>query len=62
MKRGVDVLFAPPVEEVYPDGFDTTVTVRGLTETLEGDEAQRGSEHFEGVVTVVTKLFNMVAR
>ena len=59
--EGVDVLFAPPVEEVYPDGFDTTVAVGGLTETLEGDEAQRGSEHFQGVATVVTKLFNMVA-
>ena len=60
-EEGVDLLFAPPVEEVYPDGFDTTVTVRGLTETLEGDEAQRGPEHFEGVATVVMKLFNMVA-
>ena len=59
--EGVDVLFAPPVEEVYPDGFDTTVTVGGLTGTLEGDEAQRGPEHFEGVTTVVTKLFNMAA-
>ena len=36
-----------------------TVTVGGLTETLEGDEAQRGAEHFQGVTTVVTKLFNM---
>src|SRR6185295_1060028 len=36
--EGVDVLFAPAVEEVYPDGFDTTVTVAGVTETLEGDE------------------------
>jgi pantoate--beta-alanine ligase len=58
--EGVDVLFAPPVEEVYPDGFDTTVTVAGLTEMLEGDQAQRGPEHFQGVATVVTKLFNMV--
>ena len=57
----VDVLFTPAVEEVYPDGFDTTVTVGGLTETLEGDEAQRGPEHFQGVTTVVTKLFNMAA-
>jgi pantoate--beta-alanine ligase len=57
--EGVDVLFAPPVEEVYPDGFATGVTVGGLTETLEGDEAQRGAEHFQGVTTVVTKLFNM---
>ena len=56
----MDILFSPPVEEVYPDGFDTTVAVGGLTETLEGDEAQRGAEHFPGVTTVVTKLFNMV--
>jgi len=57
---GVDVLFAPPLEEVYPDGFATTVTVRDLTEMLEGDQAQRGAVHFQGVTTVVTKLFNMV--
>ena len=57
--EGVDVLFAPAVEEVYPDGFATAVTVGGLTETLEGDAAQRGAEHFRGVTTVVTKLFNM---
>ena len=57
--EGVDLLFAPPVEEVYPEGFATAVTVGGLTETLEGDEAQRGAEHFRGVTTVVTKLFNM---
>jgi len=57
--EGVDVLFAPPVDEVYPDGFDTTVIVGGLTETLEGDEAQRGPDHFQGVATVVAKLFNM---
>ena len=56
---GVDLLFVPPVEEVYPDGFDTTVEVGGLTETLEGDPAHRGREHFRGVTTVVTKLFNM---
>ena len=58
--EGVDVLFAPPLEDVYPEGFATTVTVRDLTEMLEGDEAQRGTVHFEGVTTVVTKLFNMV--
>jgi pantoate--beta-alanine ligase len=57
---GVDLLFVPPVEEVYPDGFGTTVEVGGLTETLEGDPAHRGREHFRGVATVVTKLFNMV--
>jgi pantoate--beta-alanine ligase len=57
--EGVDILFSPPVDEVYPDGFDTDVAVGGLTATLEGDEAQRGAEHFQGVTTVVTKLFNM---
>jgi pantoate--beta-alanine ligase len=58
--EGVDVLFAPPLEEVYPDGFETIVTVGGLTDILEGDPRQRGPEHFAGVTTVVTKLFNMV--
>jgi pantoate--beta-alanine ligase len=57
--EGVDVLFVPPVEEVYPEGFATTVAVDDLTDTLEGDKAQRGPEHFAGVTTVVTKLFNM---
>jgi pantoate--beta-alanine ligase len=56
-QNGVDVVFAPPVEEVYPDGFATTVSVARLTETLEG--AHRGRAHFDGVTTVVTKLFNM---
>ena len=55
---GVDYLFAPAVEEVYPPGFATTVSVARLTETLEG--AHRGRAHFDGVATVVTKLFNMV--
>ena len=55
--EGVDLLFAPDVSEVYPDGFDTRVVVRGVTEALEG-EARPG--HFDGVATVVTKLFNMV--
>jgi 3-methyl-2-oxobutanoate hydroxymethyltransferase len=57
----VDVLFAPPVDEVYPEAFDTTVTVGGLTSVLDGDPARRGPGHFAGVTTVVTKLFNMVA-
>jgi pantoate--beta-alanine ligase len=55
---GVDVLFAPPPDEVYPPGFATTVSVAGITETLEG--AHRGRGHFDGVTTVVTKLLNMV--
>jgi pantoate--beta-alanine ligase len=54
----VDYLFAPPVGEVYPAGFQTTVSVDGLTATLEG--AARGRGHFDGVATVVTKLLNMV--
>jgi pantoate--beta-alanine ligase len=56
---GVDYLLAPSVDEVYPPGFNTTVSVAGLTETLEG--AHRGRSHFDGVTTVVTKLFNMVS-
>ena len=59
--EGVDVLFAPAVEEVYPDGFATTVSVGGLTDVLCGDPARRGPEHFTGVTTVVTKLLNMAA-
>jgi pantoate--beta-alanine ligase len=55
--EGVDLLFAPGVEEVYPDGFDTRVSVGGLTTGLEGT-ARPG--HFDGVTTVVTKLCNMV--
>jgi pantoate--beta-alanine ligase len=59
--EGVDVLFAPPLEEVYPPGFDTTVSVGGVTAVLEGAPEHRGPDHFAGVTTVVTKLFNMVA-
>jgi pantoate--beta-alanine ligase len=54
---GADLLFAPSVAEVYPDGFSTTVEVRGISAPLEG--VVRGPEHFRGVATVVTKLFNM---
>ena len=56
-EAGGDLLFAPPGESVYPQGFSTEVTVRGLTEGLCG--AFRPG-HFEGVATVVAKLFNMV--
>jgi pantoate--beta-alanine ligase len=55
---GVDYLFMPSQAEVYPPGFATTVSVAGLTDRLEG--AHRGRAHFDGVATVVTKLFNMV--
>jgi pantoate--beta-alanine ligase len=57
-EQGVDILFAPSGDEVYPPGFQTEVRVGGLTEPLEG--AARGPEHFHGVTTVVTKLFNMI--
>lgn len=56
---GADVLFAPSVDEVYPDGFATSIHVSGVTEVLDG--AHRGPGHFDGVATVVTKLFQMVA-
>jgi pantoate--beta-alanine ligase len=55
---GVDYLFAPDLEEVYPPGFAVTVAPGAIADVLEG--AQRGRAHFEGVATVVTKLFNMV--
>jgi len=56
---GGDILFAPPVEEIYPEGFATSIHVSGLTEVLCG--AHRGAGHFDGVATVVTKLFHIVA-
>ena len=53
---GVDVLFAPPVEEVYPAGFATRVSVPGLSDCLCG---LTRPGHMDGVATVVTKLFLM---
>ncbi len=58
-EEGVDLLFAPSVEELYPAGFATTVAVAGLTDELEG--VHRGRAHFDGVATIVTKLLNIVA-
>ena len=55
--RGVDFIFAPSVEDVYPEGFSTYVVVEGLSEKLEG--ASRPG-HFRGVTTVVNKLLNIV--
>jgi len=52
----VDAIFAPPVEEVYPEGFITTVTMTGVAQPLEG---YMRPGHFDGVATVVTKLFGM---
>jgi pantoate--beta-alanine ligase len=60
-EAGVDLVYAPPVDEVYPDGFSTSVEVSGVTEVLCGDPSRRGPEHFRGVTTVVAKLFNTVA-
>ena len=56
---GVDLVFAPAADEMYPEGFATDVTVSGVSEPLEG--AHRGPVHFRGVATVVAKLFNIVA-
>ena len=52
----VDLIFAPQPEEVYPPGFQTTVSVGGVSEPLEG---KMRPGHFDGVATVVTKLFGM---
>jgi pantoate--beta-alanine ligase len=54
---GVDIVFAPDVEAVYPPGFDTTVTVGAIARPLEG-AARPG--HFDGVATVVAILFALV--
>jgi pantoate--beta-alanine ligase len=56
-EAGVDVMFAPSAEEMYPSGFASAVEVLGVSEGLEGDA--RGAEHFRGVCTVVTKLLCM---
>lgn len=56
-KEGVDVVFMPQAEEMYPRGFSTFVDVERVTERLEG--AYRPG-HFKGVATVVAKLFNIV--
>jgi pantoate--beta-alanine ligase len=56
-EAGVDVLFAPAVEEIYPPGFETWVEVEGLGAILEGEHRPG---HFRGVATVCLKLFNLV--
>ena len=54
--RGVDLLFSPAVDQVYPPGFATTVSVAGLTQGMCGDFRPG---HFDGMATVVAKLFLM---
>ncbi len=56
-KEKTDILFLPPPDEMYPPSFDTWVKVRGVTEKLEG-VFRPG--HFQGVTTILTKLFNIV--
>jgi pantoate--beta-alanine ligase len=53
---GADIVFAPQVEEMYPEPLSTTVTVSGVSQGMEG--ASRAT-HFAGVATVVAKLFNL---
>ena len=57
-REGVDFIFAPTVEEMYPAGAVSCVTVEGLSDKLCG-RSRPG--HFRGVTTVVAKLFNIVS-
>jgi pantoate--beta-alanine ligase len=56
-REGVELLFAPSVEEMYPAGAVTWVTVEGLSDKLDG---RSRAGHFRGVTTVVAKLFHVV--
>ncbi len=59
--EGVDLLWTPDAEQMYPEGFATSVEVaNSLAGVLEGDPEHRGPSHFRGVTTIVAKLFNSV--
>jgi pantoate--beta-alanine ligase len=59
-REGVDLVYAPEADSIYPDGYATKVEVSGITEVLDGDPTRRGAAHFHGVTTIVAKLFNTV--
>ncbi len=56
-EAGTDVVFVPTVDDLYPDGFVTKITLPGELTILEGEHRPG---HFEGVATIVSKLFNIV--
>ncbi|MGB0120320.1 MAG: pantoate--beta-alanine ligase [Solirubrobacterales bacterium] len=57
---GVDFIYTPNPDDVYPSGFATKVEVTGLTEVLCGSDDSRGPGHFSGVTTIVAKLLNSI--
>jgi len=57
-QAGADILFAPEASQIYPRGFNSSVEVLGITDSLEG--AMRGPSHFSGMTTIVCKLLNIV--
>lgn len=59
-EAGVDVVYAPSPEDVYPAGFATKVEVEGLSQVLCGSDERRGPGHFAGVTTIVAKLLNAI--
>ncbi|MFC1978706.1 pantoate--beta-alanine ligase [Chloroflexota bacterium] len=56
-KEGVDIIFIPIPNDMYPDSYNTWVETSGITEMLEG---QKRPSHFRGVTTIVNKLFNII--
>ena len=56
-REGVDYLFRPSVEEMYPEGFDTLIKVGRIGQVLEGSSR---IGHFEGVATIVSKIFSII--